>query len=621
MGNIEINIPEGINYLTNKPYIGIKFLNGEVVIPNRSGGYVVASGCGSGKTTAIRELIKKYYNYGVVYSAFTIEECNKMYEYCKSIIPEEDIILLHSNTQDDGVDLNILRNHPEQLADKKVIICTHYKLLNEHPSVYQRYNKNIVNIGKRYSSLKRDGISGCDQRGMKVYPRQLILVDEMPTCQSTRFTITKDKLKLLGAMRLTTYIDDEGIERPIIKRPVEYFNGGDPDLIEKVYSELTDKFLFNESTESGRLKNELALGKIYDEYDLLINSKQDKITITYTLADMLCSESDMRVIIFDGTGDLTFFTPEEMRYRYYSPFTVLSYPNKYNSPIGIHKVEMGYKRSFRTENDFRNYYKRLTDNIDIQINNISDIIKNGHRVLIITWKNLKVKNEARGVPISEFDSREIEYIDHLKNKLNKLGHLEYIDYSIIHYQSGLDRATNEFREYDSVYFLGEFHVPDEVVYQFNQDYRVNTDKDNYTLYQLVQAICRTRIRLHNMSPVDIYFTSDWDDNIITKLRNYLGTGDISEVRDTTLNHIKPKWRPVVELFSSLSSEFKDAIEIEGKTCRIEFTLDEIWDLTREVLPMKAKEVKSYYPLINYLRKFGIEMEVKSTARSLGFKQS
>ena len=282
---------------------------------------------------------------------------------------------------------------------------------------------------------------------------------------------------------------------------------------------------------------------------------------------------------------------------------------------------MGYKRSFRTENDFRNYYKRLTDNIDIQINNISDIIKNGHRVLIITWKNLKVKNEARGVPISEFDSREIEYIDHLKNKLNKLGHLEYIDYSIIHYQSGLDRATNEFREYDSVYFLGEFHVPDEVVYQFNQDYRVNTDRDNYTLYQLVQAICRTRIRLHNMSPVDIYFTSDWDDNIITKLRNYLGTGDISEVRDTTLNHIKPKWRPVVELFSSLSSEFKDAIEIEGKTCRIEFTLDEIWDLTREVLPVNRKQVESYYSMIRYLRRFGIEIVVKSTAKSLGFKQN
>ena len=185
-----------------------------------------------------------------------------------------------------------------------------------------------------------------------MYPRQLILVDEMPTCQSTRFTITKDKLKLLGAMRLTTYIDDEGIERPIIKRPVEYFNGGDPDLIEKVYSELTDKFLFNESTESGRLKNELALGKIYDEYDLLINSKQDKITITYTLADMLCSESDMRVIIFDGTGDLTFFTPEEMRYRYYSPFTVLSYPNKYNSPINLYRFDNHIDRVVKIDVNF-----------------------------------------------------------------------------------------------------------------------------------------------------------------------------------------------------------------------------------------------------------------------------
>ena len=35
------------------------------------------------------------------------------------------------------------------------------------------------------------------------------------------------------------------------------------------------------------------------------------------------------------------------------------------------------------------------------------------------------------------------------------------------------------------------------------------------------------------------------------------------------------------------------------------------DLTREVLPMSVKAVKKYYPLINYLRKFGIEVEIKS----------
>ena len=118
---IKVNIPEV--KLPGIPEINIKFLNGEITIPARNKGYVIASGCGSGKTTAIREIIRERYNYGIVYSAFTIEECNEMYKYCRTFIPENDIIILHSNYNDEGVDNNLLRNNPDKLADKKVIIC------------------------------------------------------------------------------------------------------------------------------------------------------------------------------------------------------------------------------------------------------------------------------------------------------------------------------------------------------------------------------------------------------------------------------------------------------------------------------------------------------------------
>ena len=58
-----------------------RFLNGEVVIPNKPGGYVVASGCGSGKTTAIRQLMINSFHEGILYSAATIKECNEMYDW------------------------------------------------------------------------------------------------------------------------------------------------------------------------------------------------------------------------------------------------------------------------------------------------------------------------------------------------------------------------------------------------------------------------------------------------------------------------------------------------------------------------------------------------------------
>lgn len=606
---IKVNVPDNINLLLGKPEINIQFLNGEITIPGRSGGYVVASGCGSGKTTAIKEIIRLCYNQGIVYSAFTIEECNQMYQYCKTIIPEEDIIVLHSNYNDEGVDMNTFRNNPDELANKKVIICTHYKLLNEYPEVFQRYNRNRINI-RRLSKVRRNNVSGVDENGIKSFPRQLVLIDEMPTCRSTSFTINKSDLRLLGVMDTEIKVDlDTGREYTTAKSPIHYTNGGEFELTESLYdmNSKTRDILFNSSTELGKLKNTLALSMIYDNYDQLINSDKDEFRLNYTLADQIFEEGDMRFIIFDGTGDLTFIPSENK----YCPFTTLTYHNKYNSPITLNKLPIEYQRKFRTERDFENYYERLITGIGNQVSVINEIINEGHKLLIVSWKNLKVKGEERGIPIDKYDKREIPYLDYLRIKLENTGKIKGVDFDIIHYQSGLDKATNEFRDYDSIYFLGEFHVPNDVVNQFNQDYRVNTNAENYLTYQLVQAVCRTRIRKHDESDISIYYTEDWSRDSMTRLIEYLSSNSISEVRDTTLNNIKPKWRPVIELFSNLSPEFRDAIEIEGKTCKIEFTLDEIWDLTREVLPIERKKTESYYPLINYLKKLGIEINITS----------
>ena len=179
-------------------------------------------------------------------------------------------------------------------------------------------------------------------------------------------------------------------------------------------------------------------------------------------------------------------------------------------------------------------------------------------------------------------------------------------FSIIHYQSGLDRATNEFRDYSGVVFLGEFHVPNEVVAKFNRDYRSNTNPQNYLTYQLVQAICRTRIRLHQGLPINVYFSNDWSDDVIKNCIKYLDRDEVSNVIDETLSYIKPKWRPVIKLFSSLDDEFKYAIE-NKLPYKFNFTLDEIYEL----IPMYEKKVKWYNPLVNYLGKLGIELNIKS----------
>ena len=615
MQKINVKIAErGYGFISE---INMKFLNGEVTVPNRPGGYVIASGCGSGKTTVIRQLILSEYRKGVLYSAATIRECNEMHSFLvNNGIDKDRIIVLHSDVESDGVDMRSFRNNPFVLADKWIVICTHHKLLNEYPEAFLKYNCYVYSKS-RMSHLTR-GYYQWGEDGKCRMPRQYILVDELPTCKSFGFDLELQSLGLLGVSKQETQYDEEGRSYITDKIPLELTNGGNYKVTESKADTYNIHLAGPVDTELGKMKNDLALSIVFDDYcrfNEIFKSNRNlrSIRINYTLSDQvneIPNTCGTRFIIFDGTGDLTFIPKSDS----YCPFTLLTYSNKYNSPISINKVEIGYKRSYKNDNEFNDKRSQLISNIKIQVENISNIIRSNHKVLILTWKDLKVKDERRGIPIDEYDRREIGYVDFIRNELMSYGFIEGMNFSIIHYQSGLDRATNEFREFDTVYFLGEFHVPTEVVNQFNQDYRVGTSVLNYTLYQLVQAVCRTRIRLHNMSPIDIYYTSDWDkynDDIMKNLGGYLSSNSISEIRDTTLNNVKPKWRSVIELFCSLSPEFKDAIEIEGKTCMIEFTLDEIWELTREVLPVNRKKVESYYSLINYLKKFGIELKINS----------
>jgi hypothetical protein len=593
------------------PEIKLNFLNGSITIPNRHGGYVIASGCGSGKTTAIKKLILNQFNYGIVYSAFTIKECNEMYEFLvdngESVgLSPDDIVVFHSNYNDKGVDNNLLKNMSNELANKKVIICTHHKLLNEYPEAFLIYNRNKI-FKSRYSLLTRGKISW-DENGVKKYPRQYIIIDEMPTCSSFSFNVDKNLIRLLGVADTVTKYDEEGNPYLTAKLPIRYTNGNDYSITEELYKGAGID-LFNTNSESGKLKNGLALSMVYENYDGLMNildssiDKRPSVTMSYTIADQIASgdcSGETRYLIFDGTGDLTFKDSKV--------FDLLTFDNKYSSPICIHKIHMGYKRSYKNETDFENHRTQLIENLNIRINDLKRIIESNEGVLIVTWKNLKVKGEERGVPIfGVHDKREVNYTDYIKSELNKSGFIEGKDYSVIHYQSGLDKATNEFRDYNSVVFLGEFHVPNYVVDKFNQDYRTNTNPNDYLTYQLSQAVCRTRIRKHNGDNINIYYTDDWDNTSIDNLSHYLSNkGNGKEVSDTSLSHIKNKWRPIAEMLGELDDNFRHALQTRTPY-KLKFNLDDIYEL----IPMNEKKVKLYYPMINYFRKLGVEIVITS----------
>lgn len=602
------------------------FLNGPYKVPDSPGGYVVASGCGSGKTTAIRSLISQKFSSGVLYAASTIEECDLMYEYCKelvssindsSILSLKDIIVLHSNNKSEGTDANTWRNDPLKIRDKKIVICTHHKLLNEDlrllmPTSFVRSDTDDV-IG---SAMLPGG----------PLPRQYVLIDELPTCSPFKLSITKDKLNLLARRIIHEERRDDGtvisssmvgLEKPTSFRELLDYH--------RMFSKLLN---LDTGLDPGGYKVNLIMSTIYrnfDRYMKLLEVDPDRsIVVSFNIADLLVPGMTSRILLFDGTGDITFGNGSKDPSKSLVMGTRPKEIPLYNSDLDIRRFRFGVTRRL-TKSDLHENYKNLKDSVKELIR----IINENSRTLIVTWMNLK---EGDKLDISKVIKGATESD---LNILNLLGNLDLKSYyteellksgvtpdrfSIIHYQSGLDKATNQFMDHDSIVFLGEFHVPNSVVAEFRDTFRTNTSSEEYQAYQVIQAICRTRIRLHNGEKIRIYFSDDWNESFSLGVGSYLVSSSsiISESKSEILleysldNIVKRKWkdqvRILVDEFPSLRTYIVDYYE-GRKSSKYELvvSLDRIFQL----LPRTQKQVRSYYPLMNYLEKIGIQLIIPS----------
>lgn len=579
---------------------------GRIRITRQSGAFVIASGCGSGKTTIIKEIIRQDRGNGVLYAAATIKECNEMYEYCKSLYEslgksdklKDEVIVLHSDYRSEGVDNNSWRNNPLSIQDKLVVICTHHKLLNSDPTLLIRYNHRQLNINNDLNIFRRANMVYTGSSEVANYPREYILIDEMPTCDSLNIKVSRAVILLLGSYlgylaedRKTFIVIDEN----------RYICG--LNRMRNIYYNIIPKNLqpIKPTDELNKIMIEVLLSIIMSNYDEYANSDEDFIDISYNISDLVSDVVNSKYILFDGTGDLTFVNSER--------FKVLTFDNKYSGNIGIEIIRSNMNRYVKpTDYDEETLLAKLRENVNMLVDIVN---RSDNGTLIVTWKNLKsdeykVSKNGINVTCTALDD-SFSLPDYYRRMIYGAGVTK--PFEIIHYQSGLDKATNEFRDYDQIVFLGEFHVPNHVIAKFNEQYKCKTNPSNYLTYQLVQAVCRTRIRKHTGESIKIYFTKDWSSNAINNLVDYIKSDKIKEVKpldSTALDGIKPKWVENTRILMNYSKEFRSLIE-HHESGDIEFTLDEL----SELIPMKVRRVQSYYSMMNYYKKLGINMIVTS----------
>jgi hypothetical protein len=315
-----------------------------------------------------------------------------------------------------------------------------------------------------------------------------------------------------------------------------------------------------------------------------------------------------RIMLFEGTGDLTFYDSYL--------FDVLDVKNKYNSPIILYDpIKFDIKRSYKNEREFIESRTSRDENWNIVYDSLINIINNPESTgtLIICWKGYKIKDNDDNDYIEKYSTtdtlgkynRTFELPKNIKLELINRGAVS--GFEIIHYMSGLDRATNEFRDFNQIIFLGDFMIPNNVVDKFNMDYRVCTTPELFRTYQMIQAISRIRIRNHKGESINIFYTDDIDKKHIDRIMMYLNNFDADTIKESIivsegeLDFIKPKWRKEVELLCNLDPEFKRSI-CGGIPYKIDISLDDLY----EIIPRgNRKKVENYNPIVNYLRKLEI----------------
>lgn len=610
------------------PEIKMTFLNGgKITIPSIHDGYVVASGCGSGKTTIIKQMIRDRFHEGILYSASTIKECNDMFKYIVDLIENDnsfpltidDIIMVHSDecpiekySKIFGDWRNKWNNDPDYIKKKNIVIITHSRLFNSEPLSIIGFWGNPIYPDDLSPQAQAINVVNMGNNPI-YYPRQLILIDELPTSNPFRVSVDPLVIGAMGDWKTETYWDEN--EKKISSRLVKPKEHERPnrfkDLVENYKYEVEGGRLdlIDRNNEMSRRLIRYILGIIFDNFEDYVN-KKDKINISYNISDLVLKKYiNTRIILFDGTGDLTFKGSER--------FKLLTFKNKYSSPVNIEKFENHLDRKIDKLDDSEIERKILENTRELH-----NIISRNSKTLIVTWMNLRSdeedskKRKSNKFQItSKYLNEDLRLPEIYSNNLRLIGHIS--DFEIIHYMSGLDKATNQFRDYDSIVFLGKFRVPNYVIGEFNREYRTGTDIDSYSLYQLVQAITRTRIRNHNGDPINIYFSNDWDDDMINLVRDYLSNENI-EIKNTKetysdmLNHIKPKWRKHAEILMELDENLKDSI-LRSQSYYFEIELSRLYKL----IPMNDKKVQRYYPMINYFRKLGIEIIISTNSNNKG----
>lgn len=547
----------------------MRLKTGEIDVPDGCGGYIISSGMGSGKTESIKSLIRQKYDEGILYCVDTRDELKKMYRWIlEELVPVTDLkgtdVMMVSSDPEFSYFLDLYKDNPEMLMEKKVILITHV-----------RFFTDLINYFLIYKPQGKVDIFDGDFRMLMTRKdlRRYIVFDETPV-QINPFV--KFDRSMLG---LFTTEDDKG---NMVCRS--------PEGIQRFYNRFLkgsrNDLFSNQSFRINRIKRDVVLGLVPKYYDSWMLSDTDSKEIMFYPVD-LCPEGvaiSTHVLIFEGAGNILF--------RGSTRFTLLDTENKYNTITEFRRLDFGLRRRSLDEGKFDRFVERIGKLAD-------------RPSLIVCWKDVNEDDEGPG---------RSGYAERFRKLLSAKG-VDPRLFTITYYGAADNKSTNSYRDIEQIFLCGDWNLPNTESARIRRAYGTSTDSQNQKDWYFSQLITRIGIRKHIEGEVyTVYYTDDFDARFIDRMDSYFNENRITGKASVSHNDwekkldamdIRSNTKEEIRLLARYDRDMQNAIVMDQEYIK------EVTFAYLEMIGIKRgkKERGRYKALADVLKTMGINLVI------------
>lgn len=553
----------------NGPGFLMRLKTGEIDVPDDRGGYIISSGCGSGKTESIKSLIRNKYDDGILYCVDTREELDKMYRWIienlvntGSGLKREDVMIISSDDEH-YISLSEYKDNPEIIMQKKILLITHV-----------RFWTDLINFFLIYKPISGVDVFDGDFRKLMTRKdlRGYIVFDETPTFIKP--------FAVFSPVMMGNFIKMDNNGEMVCKSESE---------IRSFYNKFikdTPSDIFNHKYKIGRIKKEVALNMIPRKISSWLKSENKNFEISFYPIDLCFKDITIgtHILIFEGVGDVLFKGADN--------YKLLDTAAKYNTKTTFTKLDLCLKRNRIDEDMFSKAMDELKKIITVP-------------TLIVSWKDV---NREKTEPGCSLFRRKIMDALTIRNIAPSLFHVTY-------YGANDNKSTNSFRDFKQVILLGDWSLPNTESAKIRRAFGTGTEIEDLKDWYFVQLISRIGIRKHiEGDTYSVFYTSDFGDEFIERLSSYINDNVITNKTVSPIND----WEKVIDSMK-FRKNIKDEIKIlvmndkelqEAIVCRKDYRINVTFDYLEGIgIKRNSRERRNYKTLADNLMLLNVFLEI------------